>query len=280
MEHSLTVTAPDGPVYLDADITRLAQMVANLLNNAAKYTRPGGQITRSAAQDGNELVIHVSDNGIGISPAMLPRIFDMFTQADRSLERSEGGAGPRAHTREASRGAARPNLAAHSGGIGTRSDLEARLPAFADQHAAPEGMTSDVNQELEGFPKLRVLVVDDNADAAETLAMLLEHIGCEVRTAADGVEAVEMASSYNPDVAILDIGLPRLNGYEAARRIRTKHGTGMYLMALTGWGQEDDRRKSEEAGFDTHLTKPVSLELLKKVLKEVQGGDSRAAGSS
>ncbi|HVF59787.1 MAG TPA: ATP-binding protein [Thermoanaerobaculia bacterium] len=264
--HRLTVAVPPRPVFVDADPTRLAQALSNLVNNAAKYTPRGGHITVALERRGDEAAIVVRDTGIGIPEEMLPSIFEMFTQVDRSLERAQGGLGiglTLANRLVEMHGGA---IEAHSDGPGRGSEFTIRLPATAEvPRALPQ---SDLQEERAraGAP-LRILVVDDNRDAAATLALLLELTGHDVRTAHDGVEALAAASEFRPDVVLLDIGLPKLNGYEVARRIRSQpRGQGVVLIAITGWGQEEDKRQSQEAGFDQHIVKPVDPATLLKLL--------------
>ncbi len=264
--HELSVELPDRPILVDADVTRLAQVIANLLNNAAKYTPGGGRIRLLAEQSGDRVTVKVLDNGVGIPAPMLPRIFEMFTQVDRSLERSQGGLGIGLSLVKGLVERHGGSVEARSDGHGLGSEFEVTLPAAGPPEDArkTEGETTP-----EGSPstRRRILVVDDNRDAATSLAMLLNILGNETRTAHDGLEALEAASAFRPDVILLDIGMPRMNGYDTARRIREEPwGRSMVLVALTGWGQEDDRRRSSEAGFDLHLTKPVEPAALEKML--------------
>jgi PAS domain S-box-containing protein len=262
--HELTVILPAEPVRLDADLTRLAQVFSNLLNNAAKYTDRGGHLRLTAERQGDEVVVVVKDDGVGIPPAMLPRIFDIFTQVDRSLERAQGGLGIGLTLVKRLVQMHDGSVTAHSEGLGRGTELVVRLPVLAE--AAEPELPADAAVEGPTTPH-RVLIVDDNRDSALSLSMLLELKGCETQTAHDGVEAVEKAAAYKPDVVLLDIGLPRLNGYEACRAIREQPGgKGVLIVALTGWGQDQDRRKSKEAGFDGHLVKPVDHAALMKLL--------------
>jgi PAS domain S-box-containing protein len=254
--HELTVRLPPAPVYLQADVTRLAQVFLNLLNNAAKYTPPGGKILIEGWVDGEDLLVRVKDTGVGIPPEMLSHIFDIFTQVDLSLERTQGGLGiglTLANRLVEMHGG---TLQAHSEGLGKGSEFVVRLPVSTPP-AHPERKRA--RREMPARQaKRRVLVVDDNIDAAESLTLLLQSAGHETLMAHDGIEAVEAAAAFHPDMVLLDIGLPRLNGYEAARRIRAQpENDSLVLAALTGWGQDEDKRQSLEAGFDLHLTKPV-----------------------
>ena len=264
--HELTVTMPPEPIHLDADLTRLSQVFLNLLNNAAKYTERGGRIELTVEREGDQVLVRVKDTGIGIPPEMLPHVFDMFTQVDRSLERSEGGLGIGLtlvqRLVEAHGGA----VEARSEGPGKGSEFVVRLPIAREGNGALGPRTDGATVHRAADTPRRVLVVDDNLDSAETLEMLLGNLGHEVRTAHDGLEGVGVAAAFQPDVVLLDIGLPKLNGYDAARRIRALRGDGVVLIAVTGWGQDEDRRRSREAGFDHHLTKPVNLGALQKLL--------------
>jgi signal transduction histidine kinase/CheY-like chemotaxis protein len=267
--HELTVSIPTEPIQLMADLTRLSQVILNLLNNAAKYMGRAGRIWLTAERQDDHALIRVKDTGIGIPAEMLPRIFDMFTQVDGSLERSEGGLGIGLTLAKRLVQMHGGTIEAHSEGPGTGSEFVVRLPvAVAVEGEEPRG--EEGGGEMDVPPAMRrILVVDDNQDAAESLGMLLQMMGNEVRTAHDGPEAVEAAAAFRPDVVLLDIGLPKLNGYEVARRIREQDGgADRMLIALTGWGQEEDRRRSKEAGFDHHVTKPVEFADLQKLLME------------
>lgn len=262
--HRLTVRLPSQPLVLDGDAARLTQVLANLLNNAIQYTEPGGQVTLAAERVGDEVAVQVIDTGIGIPPEMLTRVFDLFTQVSRSHERSHGGLGIGLSLVRRLVELHGGSVEAHSDGPGRGSRFVVRLPLVAASARAtpvtpPEAAAGD-----EG---LRVLVADDNSDAAQSLALLLEVMGHEVRTAADGAEAVAVAAEFAPNVVLLDIGMPRMDGYEACRRIRRlPGGDHIVLAALTGWGQAEDRRRSREAGFDHHLVKPVEPGALEALL--------------
>jgi PAS domain S-box-containing protein len=263
--HAMTVTMPDEPVWLDADPTRLAQVLLNLVNNSAKYTEHGGNIALSVRRRGDEALITVSDDGIGIPQEMLPRIFDMFTQLDRSRERSEGGLGIGLTLVQRLVEMHGGVVEARSEGEGKGSEFVVRIPVAADASHQPPGVPGTP---LSPRPR-RILVVDDNRDAAHTLAKLLSMLGNDVTTAHDGVEAVGAAATFRPDVVLLDLGLPRLNGYDVARKIRAQEGgSGILLVALTGWGQARDRERTGAAGFDHHMTKPVEFDVLLELLHE------------
>jgi PAS domain S-box-containing protein len=270
----LTVTLPSQPVYLNADPTRLAQVVGNLLSNAAKFTDKGGCVwlTAELAGEGHqsieEVLILVRDTGIGIAADQLPRIFDMFIQVDTSLERSTGGLGIGLTLAKNLVELHGGTLEAYSAGIGQGSEFVVRLPILVEAPKLPQ------LEPAVGVPRVttvrRVLVVEDNRDSIESLTMLLNLAGYETHAAKDGLEATEAAATFRPDVILLDIGLPKLNGYEVARKIREQPwGRGMVLVALTGWGQEEDRRRSQEAGFNHHLTKPVDPDTLSKLLARI-----------
>jgi CheY-like chemotaxis protein len=254
----------------EGDPVRLAQVVANLLTNAARYTPNGGEIRLSAAREGTEIVIRVRDNGVGISAEMLPRVFELFVQGKRTAERAEGGLGiglTLVRTLVALHGG---SVVATSPGPGKGSEFIIRLPA------APPGAAALSRQDGSGrtpferaqVPK-RVLLVDDNADAAELLADALRAAGHEVEVANDPVAALETADRFHPEVAILDIGLPVMDGYELAARLRARPAlAGCRLIALTGYGQDHDRARSLSGGFERHFVKPVDLEILIKVVAE------------
>jgi PAS domain S-box-containing protein len=260
-EHELTVTVPAEPICVNADPLRLAQVVSNLLNNACKFTEKRGRIRLSVEREGEQAVIRVRDNGIGIAADQLPRIFDMFMQADVSIERSVTGLGIGLALVKSLVEMHGGTVEAYSAGVGHGSEFVVRLPITAE---APTPQPVDERTTAAAH---RILVVDDSQDAAESLAMLLELTGNETHTAHDGLEAVETAARVRPDLVLLDIGLPKINGYEAARRIREQPwGKSVVLVALTGWGQDEDRQKAREAGFDGHMVKPIDPEALTKLL--------------
>jgi CheY-like chemotaxis protein len=243
--------------------------LANLLNNSAKYTPEGGRIRLTVEQEGQEAVIRVSDNGMGIPADMLPSIFEMFTQVDRNLVRAQGGLGIGLMLVKRLVELHGGSVEAQSDGPGKGSEFTVRLPIAAastsNQLQPAEGEKE--NEKTAATGKRRVLVVDDNKDSADSLSIMLGIAGMEVRTAYDGVEAVQAAAAFNPAVVLLDIALPKLNGYEAARRIREQPwGKDMFLVAVTGWGQEEDRKRSQEAGFTAHMVKPVDPAALQQLL--------------
>lgn len=262
--HTLTVRLPPSPVYLDADLTRLAQVFGNLLNNSAKYTEPGGRITLSAAAEGTEAVVIVEDTGIGIPADDLPRLFEMFSQVDRNLERAQGGLGIGLALVKGLTEAHGGTVEAHSDGIGKGSSFVVRLPV---SHAALPIHATPLQDGCETGPRRRILVVDDNRDGASSLATLLSVMGHDTCIAHDGLEGVELAEAFRPDLIVLDIGLPKLNGYDACRSIRAKAwAKDILIVAATGWGQDEDRRRSAEAGCDHHLVKPVDAGELGRLL--------------
>ena len=264
MNHELALTLPPEPVYLDADPTRLAQVVGNLLNNACKFTESGGRISLAVEREGTQVVIRVKDNGVGIAADDLPRIFEMFTQIDSSLERSPTGLGiglTLVKTLVEMHGG---TVEAHSAGPGRGSEFVVRLPMLLEEPGPPPARHV---VEPSSAVRRRVLIVDDNKDAAEWLATLLNLSGHETHVAHDGADAMKAAERILPDVVLLDIGLPRVDGYEVCRRIRQQPwGKRLVIVALTGWGQEEDRQKSREAGFNTHLIKPVDEHVIANVL--------------
>jgi PAS domain S-box-containing protein len=260
--HVLDIHIPQEPIVVYADPARVTQVLMNLLNNAAKYTESGGRIELRATREDDSAVIRVRDTGIGIPAHMLGRIFELFTQEERSIERARGGLGIGLALARQLVTLHGGELEAHSDGPGRGSEFVVRLPLAQEPHAGIARIAS------EGTPlqPLRILVVDDNEDAAESMANLLSGSGHEVRMAGDGFAAVETAATFQPDAVVMDIGMPGLNGYEAAQRIRAQRGVEVVLVAVTGWGQEEDRRRARAAGFDHHLTKPVDLAQLSRLL--------------
>jgi len=270
MGHELTVTLPPKPVYLNGDPIRLAQVVGNLLNNACKFTDKGGRIWLTVEREGEQAIIRVWDNGIGIAADQLRRIFEMFAQVDTSLERTHTGLGIGLTLVKNLVEMHGGTVEADSAGVGQGSEFVVRLPILVETPKPPPESTVSAPTPTTAR---RILVVDDDEDSAESLAMLLKLTGNETHTAYDGLEAVEAAATLRPDVVLLDIGLPKLNGYEAARKIREQPWSkGMGLVALTGWGQDEDRQKSREAGFNGHLVKPVDHAALMKLLADSGAG--------
>ena len=265
---ALEVLLPPGPIHLNGDLVRLTQVFLNLLNNAAKFTEPGGRIWLSAERQAGDVLVRVKDSGVGIAAEKLPRLFDIFFQVDKTREQSQGGLGIGLSLVRRLVELHGGRVEAHSEGVGKGSEFIVRLPALVEQPSQAQDPSDN------GKPKLaarRILVVDDNRDSADSLAMLLRLIGNEVHAAYDGMQGVEAAEQFRPEVVLLDIGMPRLNGEDACRRIRAEPwGQEMMLIALTGWGQEGDRRRFKEAGFDHHMTKPVEPAVLLKLLAERQ----------
>ncbi len=273
-DDELTVTLPDEPLFVDADKTRLTQTLNNLLNNAVKYSDRGSRIGLTVQREGNEAVIRVRDNGIGIPPRMLPKVFDMFTQVDRSLEKRQSGLGIGLSIVKRLVEMHGGSIEAKSEGPGKGSEFIIRLPAALPPTPA-QPITDGMDQSPQTTARYRILIADDNVDSAVSMAMMLSIMGHEIRTAHDGLEAVEIASAFQPDLTLLDIGMPKLNGYDACRRIREQPWSKKALIAaLTGWGQEEDKRRSQEAGFDRHLVKPVEPEALEKLLVEIKASRS------
>ena len=279
MGHELTVTIPRQPIMVDADMTRLAQVFMNLLNNAAKYSERGGHIWLSVELNGSDVVVSVKDSGIGMAAEQLPRIFEMFTQVDRSLEKSQGGLGIGLTLVKRLVEMHSGSVEARSEGPGQGSEFVVRLPLWVE---APALQAPGAKHEPEATqPSLRILIVDDNRDGADSLSQMLNLMGNHTRTAYDGQQAVDMAGEYRPDVVLLDIGLPKLNGYEACRRIcEQPWSQNAVLIAVTGWGQDNDRRRSRESGFHHHLVKPVNPHDLMAMLAVVQADRDAGAPSA
>ncbi len=276
---NVTVTLPPQPIYLNSDPIRLAQAVENLLSNACKFTDKGGRVWLTVEQEGDQVVIRVRDTGIGIAADQLTRVFDMFTQIDTSLERSVSGLGIGLSLVKGLVEMHGGTVEAHSAGIGHGSEFIVRLPLLSEDSKA-DAPVPTVSEPIVTTPR-RILVVDDNRDAAESLALLLKLAGHETHIAYDGLEAVQAAATLKPEVVLLDIGLPKLNGYEVARRMRARPwSNGMALLALTGWGQEEDRQKSKAAGFDAHIVKPVDLDVLSKLLAEIEVSSTGASAKA
>ncbi|MBX3469014.1 MAG: PAS domain-containing protein [Planctomycetes bacterium] len=266
--HTVQVDLPAPPLRVTGDETRLAQVFANLLTNAAKYTPEGGHVVVRAARDGGEVVVTVQDDGAGIAPELLPRIFDLFVQGPRALDRREGGLG-------LGLALVRNIVALHGGTVEARSDGPGRGSAFTvrlplAEGAAPAAVPAPAAARPDG-PRLAVLVVDDNADAAATLQELLASLGHDVRVAHDGPRALQVLDGFAADVAVLDLGLPVMDGVELGRLIRAR-GAGPALVALTGYGQAEARARTEAAGFAAHLVKPITLEALTRTLDALRPG--------
>ncbi len=268
--HAFVLELPEEPLWLEGDLVRMAQILANLLNNAAKYTDHGGRIRLRAWRDGGLAAISVSDNGVGIAPEVMSRMFEMFSRGDRDSGRSQGGLGIGLALSRRLAQMHGGSLEARSEGPGKGSEFIARLPLSAVPE--PTAPTFQADQHL---TQIRVLVVDDNHDAGDSLAMFLEVLGAEVRVARGGAEAIDLFGAYRPSVVLLDIGMPGMNGYDVARALRMGFPDhAATLVALTGWGQEDDRRRAREAGFDHHLVKPADLDVLQDLLRTIDDGAS------
>ncbi|WP_170153457.1 PAS domain S-box protein [Roseiarcus fermentans] len=262
--HHLTVSLPSGPLQLEADPTRLAQILINLLNNAARYTEPGGRIEMSAWEENGEAVARVRDSGYGIPADALPRVFELFTRMDSSSDLSQSGLGIGLALVRRLVDLHGGRIDARSEGVGRGSEFLVRLPLAKAE--APETGARPAAGPAAASAR-RILVVDDYRDVADSLAMLLESMGMEVRVAYGGASALEAAALFRPEIVFLDLGMPKMDGYETARRLRDlPGGQDMLLVALTGWGQAEDRRRTRDAGFDEHLTKPMGLDPLSDVL--------------
>jgi len=271
--HRLTVSLPPKGVRVDVDPTRLIQVIGNLLTNAAKYTDEGGQIFLTTEQTSRHVFIRVRDTGIGISRELLPRVFDLFIQGDRSLARSEGGLGiglTLVHRLVEMQGG---TVEATSAGPGKGSEFVVCLP-LSPAKEQPVKKESGMNPERNNTTRRGVLIVEDNKDGADTLAMLFKMMGHEVRVAYTGADGLRAAEMHFPDVVFLDIGLPGMNGYEVAQRLRALPDfNATMLIAMTGYGQDEDRQRSQDAGFDHHLVKPVDPVQLKRLMESI--GPSR-----
>jgi signal transduction histidine kinase len=276
--HQFTSEIPDGTLRVDADPLRLTQAFGNVLGNAAKYTERGGRISLSVCRQGSEVEIRVRDNGIGIPAEVLPRIFDLFTQLDRHSDHPHSGLGIGLALVRRLLQMHGGTIAAYSEGAGLGSEFVIRLPLLLEATQSGDGRASTATEDAPPVRR-RILVADDNADALQTLATVLELGGHEVFSATNGSLALESAERHLPEVALLDIGMPLLDGYEVARRIRAQAwGKRITLVALTGWGQDSDRRRSQEAGFDSHLVKPLDLAKLTQLLSRLPAPAADEAG--
>jgi PAS domain S-box-containing protein len=267
--HMLNVNIPEESLLIEGDVARLVQVVSNLLHNAVKYTDREARIWVSAWREDHWAVISVKDNGPGIPPGMLSRIFELFTQVDQSLGRAHGGLGIGLTLAKSLVELHGGTIEARSQGPGTGSEFLVKLPMQSEFTTVTESPQQLLDRFV-GIPSHRVLVVDDMSASANTLALLLNAIGQEVEVTYDGRSALEAAAELRPHVVFLDIGMPGMDGYEVARQLRANSElNGVSLVALTGYGQEEDRRRAFEAGFDHHLVKPTSIELLEQVLRQV-----------
>jgi PAS domain S-box-containing protein len=266
--HQLTVDLPQEDLMLNGDFTRLSQVLSNLLNNAAKYTEPGGKISLIATRDDQDVCIRVKDNGVGIPAEMLPCVFEMFAQVDRHLDRAQGGLGIGLRLVKWLVEMHGGTIEASSAGAGKGSEFLIRLPSLVD--SSTSAVDGPVPAVATASARLRVLIVDDNRDNVESLRLLLGLMGHDVRVAHDGFEGISAAEIFRPDIVLLDIGMPKLDGNEVCKRIRTYDwGRELVLIAQTGWGQVEDRRRTAAAGFDYHMVKPIDHEALSKLLAEI-----------
>jgi signal transduction histidine kinase len=273
--HQFEMIGLEEPIILDGDVVRLCQMIMNLVTNAAKYTPAPGQIKLIVARTGSEAMISVHDNGRGIEPDKLPRIFEMFYQVDRSIERAEPGLGiglTLTHRLARMHGG---RVEAHSDGLGKGSAFKIYLPISESDNKSADGDAARANSE-ELPAARRIAIADDNHVAVKSAAMLLQLLGCQVKTAEDGLAAIGLAKQFRPDAMLLDIGMPKLNGYDACRAIRElPGGDQMVLIAISGWGEEGARKRTREAGFDAHIVKPVNYEDVLKLVNQLCRTDNR-----
>jgi CheY-like chemotaxis protein len=255
-QHQLVVAFAQEPLLVEGDPVRLTQVIANLINNAAKYTPDGGQVFVTVMHEGNDAVVRVRDTGLGIPAEVIGEVFELFTQVNRHLKRSQGGIG-------VGLSLVRRIIEMHGGqvhacseGEGRGAEFVVRLPLTGNP-VKPETVPADHSSEANGTAH-RILVVDDNADAADTLSMILRMYGHEIRTTHDGASAVAEAAKFKPEIIFLDLGMPGIDGYETAGKLRELLGEHVMIVALTGWGQQEDRRRTSSAGFNRHLVKPVA----------------------
>ena len=269
--HTLTITPLPEPLFLEADSDRLTQVFDNLFTNACKYTDSGGRIDVTVERQGSDVVVRVADNGIGIPPGLLAKVFERFVQVDRSSERGQGGLGIGLALARQLVELHGGTITAHSEGLGHGSVFIVRLPILTSLPIVHEPARAPA-QSVRATTQ-RILLVDDNRDLVESLALLLTLAGYDTNTARDGFEAIGKAATYRPDVILLDIGLPKMSGYDVCRTIRAEPwGKAMVVIAITGWGHEDDRRRTADAGFTAHLVKPVDYPVLMKLLRNVATG--------
>lgn len=266
--NKLLISMPKEPLYVHGDLTRLAQIVSNLLNNAARYSDSGKRIWLTVSRNGQQARISVRDEGIGIRPEMLPKIWDMFVQADRKTKNSQGGMGiglTLVRTLVEMHGG---SVCALSQGLGTGSEFIVSLPLMEDQQT--KAVAQQVDPRFAIARQRIILIVDDNADAAQALSLILQKGGHQVTVANDGVAALHLAEKQHPEIALLDIGMPGMDGYELASRFKQHPKLReVKLVALTGWGQQEDRERSKKAGFDSHRVKPIDLTDLTQLLAEL-----------
>jgi PAS domain S-box-containing protein len=271
--HRLHTELPSSPLVVHADLTRMVQVVTNLLNNAAKYTGEGGDIWLTCRRDGNDILVSVRDNGIGLSPEILPKVFDLFTQADRTIDRSQGGLGIGLTLVRSLMELHGGSVGAASEGLGRGSEFTVRLPLWAQAPSTVESAPPCSSSPARAADQ-RILVVDDNRDSAATLAHMLKTMGHPVQIAHDGRAALDEAAAFRPDLILLDIGLPILNGFLVAERLRSDPAhSRTVIAALTGYGDEQDRKRSTEAGIDHHLVKPLTFAVLQDLIETLPHGD-------
>ena len=257
-KHALELDLPEELISVEGDKTRLVQVIANILHNAAKFMDPGGRIRLSVRREGQYALISIADTGIGIAPDLLPKIFELFTQVHAKSERAQGGLGIGLALVRRLTEMHGGTVTAHSDGAGRGSTFSVRLPVMVTQIAGLVHPKRDTGT-IPRVASQRILVADDNRDAAEALSLQLQLAGHDVRTAHDGIEALTVAKTFDPDIVLLDIGMPKMDGYEVARQLRLQPGSRrVALIALTGWGQQQDRDRTADAGFDAHLVKPVA----------------------
>lgn len=265
--HQLVLNVPPQPLWLEGDAVRLAQVISNLLNNAASYTDAGGTITVTVLRKDDQVCISVRDTGIGIEPASIPHMFEMFSRGNRDSARNQGGLGIGLALARRLTEMHRGTLEARSDGLGKGTEFTICLPLA---NTASQNVQAPAASEVR-LDKTRVLVVDDNVDAGDTLAVVLDMLGAEVRVARDGMQALEAFAAYKPSVVLLDIGMPGMNGYQVAQAIRSRFADHpAVLVALTGWGQEDDLQRAKEAGFNHHLLKPAEIDALQQLLADIE----------
>ncbi|HVV50897.1 MAG TPA: response regulator [Polyangia bacterium] len=269
--HEVEIDVPRGQLYVHGDRARLVQVVANLLTNAAKYTNAGGKVAIAARDEGGTVSLSVRDNGIGIAASLLPRVFDLFAQGERSLDRAGGGLGLGLAIVKSIVTLHGGTVSVSSGGLGQGSEFIVRLPSIAPSDQ-PEAPVIEAPRARPDAPRRRVLIVDDNEEMTEMLEAVLQAMGHTTRTANDGPSGLAAAESFQPEVALVDIGLPVMDGYELARQMRARLGDRVpVLIAVSGYGQEADRARSREAGFDHHLVKPVPPKVFEDLFASLQG---------
>ncbi len=269
--HDLTMALPTKPVWIEGDETRLTQVVFNLVNNAAKYTDPGGRIWLTVEREGDRTLVRVRDNGVGMSAELVPKVFDVFTQGERSPDRSQGGRGRGRTQGERRLEMHGGTVEAFSSGAGKGSEVVVRLPASPAQAEKPRPLQPP-RQPRAVVPRERALVVDDNVDVAQSLTWILEELAREIRTVHSGTAALETAREWRPDIILCDLGMPQMDGYEVCRRLRqVPELEGVLIVAVSGYGGEGERRKSKEAGFDRHLVKPIDWATLEEIFKGAAG---------